>query len=209
MSQLYKVAFAIALMAILATTTSSQEKSNPSNSSRHLAGFMLGYGDQNMSLAVLDVNYDYRIILLQAQYHYILLPKKTWDLHVVVQPQYNLTEFKPVNSIDHKIIGSEFGLNVGIQIRKTIFKDFLSCYFLVSSGPHFVSGAPTRQSEGFIFSDNFFLGTNIKLKESLLLNMRFGYRHISNLELKQPNGGVNNFICDVGLLFRLKKKADK
>lgn len=196
-------------MAILSTTTSSQEKSHPSNSSRHLAGFMVGYGDQNTSLASLDVNYDYRVMLFQAQYHYILVPKKTWDLQIVVQPQYNITKFKPVNYLDDKTSGSEFGLNAGLQIRKTIFKNLLSCYFLVSSGPHFVSGTPTRQSRGFIFSDNFFVGTNIKLKENVLLNMRCGYRHISNLELKQPNGGVNNLIYGGGLLFTLKKNAEK
>ena len=203
MSQLYKYGFAIIMMWFLSNAISAQQRSNLLDSNRQLAGFVVEYGEQNMGLAALNVKYEYQVILFQAQYQYVVLPKKTWDLHIVVQPQFNLTKFRHVNNIEDESSGFEFGLNVGIQLRKTILGDLLSSYVLASVGPHLVSGVPQRQSDGFVFSDNFYIGINIKLKDKLFLNIRCGARHISNLELKQPNGGVNNLICGAGLLFAL------
>jgi hypothetical protein len=67
----------------------------------------------------------------------------------------------------------------------------------------FISGTPERQSSGFIFSDNLFIGLDIQLIDNLYMDIRPGFRHISNLGLQDPNWGVHSFVLSGGLLFIL------
>jgi hypothetical protein len=76
-------------------------------------------------------------------------------------------------------------------------------YAGLSTGPHYVSDAPRRQAPGFLFSDNLIAGLNYAASKVLVLDFRFGARHISNANFKEPNGGVNNLILQFGLKFNL------
>ncbi|MBM3441042.1 MAG: acyloxyacyl hydrolase, partial [Bacteroidetes bacterium] len=62
---------------------------------------------------------------------------------------------------------------------------------------------PTRQARGFIFSDNAFGGVNLKCAKHTWIDLRIGFRHISNAGLREPNGGVNNLMLSGGFIFDL------
>ena len=216
----------IAFLLFIPIVSAQGENNNYFLSSKHRMGFIVGYGGQNFEQLVndlhpdhrvpmlgylegqgkdvnspgLSVTYDYQVLFLQLQYYYAFLRRNSWGLDLLVQPQINRTRFKHVDSDLSEVKGFEFGVNVGVLIRKNFFRDHLSLYFLISSGPHYVSGTPQRQSEGFIFSDNFFVGLNLKIYNRIYLDLRPGFRHISNAGLKHPNGGVNDLVLSAGVM---------
>jgi len=170
-----------------------------SNSVKNTVGFIVGYGDQSG----LNVNYDHRVVLYKAHYGRNLVSKKAWALDIVFRPQYNVTEFRPVNRQPEKTDGIEFGLNIGFQAKLRLIENFLNYYVLVSTGPHYVSGVPKRQKDGFLFSDNIITGLNINLNRNVILDFNYGIRHISNAGLDRTNAGINNSIWGAGILFNL------
>jgi hypothetical protein len=93
----------------------------------------------------------------------------------------------------------ELGVNMGFSFF-FIQTDRLSLNAAIGSGPHYITVETGRQAKGFIFSDNFELGTayNIKSINTTFL-LKFRYRHISNAGLKEPNGGIDNFFVITGL----------
>ncbi len=218
----------VALLFISINTLLAQD-SNLFNDSKHRIGFIAGFGEQNVDQlfseinernamkirnylisiginpdeAGLGVRYDYQVVFFQLQYYWAFLRRETWGLDLLIQPQYNLTKYRYIDNVPDELNGFEFGVNAGLLIRKNIFKDFLSIYAFISLGPHYVSGTPQRQSKGFIFSDNFFIGLNIKLFKNTYLDLRPGFRHISNASLTHPNGGLNDFVISGGILINL------
>lgn len=169
------------------------------NLNRTKIGFISGYGGQDF----LKISYDYHVLFFQGQYYYTLLPKKTWGLELIVQPQYNLVKYKRNNEAKNYTNGYDLGINAGILVRKNIVNDNLSSYILLSSGPHYASGTPPRQANGFTFSDNLLIGLTVKISNNLFLDIRTGIRHMSNAGLKHPNGGINNFVLSGGLMLNL------
>jgi len=164
--------------------------------SRHKWGFDLGYGTQGG----LDVNYYYEVYQLQYQYYFRLLGKEIWSLEFLAQPQFNISRYRENADNPEILKGHEYGLNGGFLFRLLFLDNKISPYTFISAGPHHVSGVPDRQSPGFIFSDNFFTGLQLGLSNAFYLDLRFGFRHISNAGLQNPNGGVNNWIGNVGFL---------
>lgn len=126
-----------------------------------------------------------------------------WGLELLVQPQYNLTKFRHVDKIADEINGIEFGVNAGVLIRRMLIEEALYLSGLISLGPQYVSGTPQRQADGFIFSDKFLIGLNVKLLENIYFYFRSGFRHISNAGLNHPNGGVNDLVLSVGVFLNL------
>ena len=192
---------------------------------KHKLGFDVGYGAQNFAMALskinendakkisdffgidedsgLDVNYFYEVFFFQLQYYYTLSSSRTMAFELLLQPQYNRTSFRQKDHAVEKTDGYEYGMNIGFLARKNMFRDFLSFYVAISSGPHYVSGTPTRQASGFIFSSNFFGGMNIRFLRNVYLDIRPGFRHISNANLKHPNHGINNLVINTGLFIAL------
>ncbi|MEM9722350.1 MAG: acyloxyacyl hydrolase, partial [Bacteroidota bacterium] len=166
----------------------------PRTEPHHGIGFMMGYGSQNG----LNTRYRYQVRFFQFQYYYRLLQKESWQLELLAQPQYNVTHVRPIDYMPNEVSGFEYGINIGLLIRKPLFNEFLSVYAALSLGPHYVSETPRRQTNGFIFSDNLFLGVNIKLTNRLFLDLRPGFRHLSNAGLKRPNFGINNLVFSSG-----------
>jgi hypothetical protein len=169
------------------------------NGSRHKVGLMTGYGEQFSR----ENRYYYHPYFVEGQYSYALIRKNLWGLEILAQPQYNITSYTEDQFSSVLLKGHEFGLNIGILLRSNFCSDRVSLYAVASLGPHFVSGVPDRQSRGFIFSDNLFVGVNVLIYRSLYLDLRTGTRHISNAELKQPNGGLNNYVYKAGFMIVL------
>ncbi len=208
---------------------SSYFLSSQYDDSKHRLGFVSGFGGQNIDQLLSDMNhndakkirdhmlskgentdspglsvtYDYQVLFFQLQYYWGFLNREKWGLNLLVQPQYNLTKFRHIDNIANEINGYEFGVNAGVLIRRVLLGEVLYLYGLISSGPHYVSGTPERQADGFIFSDNFLLGLNVKLLENLFFDFRSGFRHISNAGLNHPNGGVNDLVLSGGVFINL------
>ena len=174
---------------------------------RQKIGFQCGFGDQNWKLGLIDlsidVTYTYEVYFFQFQYYYSLLMKKNWGIDFLLQPQFNIVRLKPADDFYKKENGFEFGLNGGFLIRHNFFNNRLGIYGMISSGPHFISAAPGRQANGFIFSDNVSLGVNYKINDKIYMDFRPGFRHVSNAGIKSPNRGINTHTFTAGLLFVL------
>jgi len=166
---------------------------------KHRLGFISGQSIQR----TINVKYDYRVQFFQLQYFNNLISRESWGLDFLIQPQFNKTTFRFVDYISEVSTGFEFGLNAGVLARKNIVDDWFSIYGLISFGPHFISGAPSRQSPGFIFSDNILVGSNLKVIENIYLDFRFGLRHISNAGLLPVNGGINSIVLSGGIFINL------
>jgi hypothetical protein len=169
------------------------------NGSKHKIGLMTGFGEQFSR----ENRYYYHPYFIEIQYSYAILRKNLWGLEILAQPQYNITSYTKDEFTSTLLKGHECGLNIGFLLRSNFCSDKISLYAAASSGPHFVSGVPDRQSRGFIFSDNLFVGVNALICRNLYLDLRTGTRHISNAELKHPNGGLNNFIYKAGFILML------
>jgi len=158
-------------------------------------GLLYGRGSQ----VGVNVNYNYQVDFFLLQYSRFLKRQKDFEFKLLIQPQYNKTRLKEsIESCFQK--GYEFGVNYGLLIRKKIIRNFLFGYSCLSLGPHFVSITPERQSNGFIFSDNLFMGFQIKVITNTYLDIRIGFRHISNASIKKPNGGINNSFVSIGFI---------
>lgn len=142
-------------------------------------------------------NTGYQIYYLLADYsRSFKAPRKKDFVAWYAEPQFNLVkaDSTPKGSIDY-----EFGLNLGIRNYVKI-NDGFYFYQMLGSGPHYISAKVGRQASGFIFSDNLALGAFLRLnKKDLFLNIQYVQRHISNANLKAPNGGVNSYNFVIGL----------
>lgn len=171
------------------------------SNAKHRFGALVGYGDQNLWKIAMDVSYHYEAFFLQLQYYYVFHSAKRWDFEFIVVPQYQKTRYLSNESISNFSLGYEIGVNSGILFRYNMFQDKVNLYAMASIGPQFVSGTPDRQSDGFIFTDNFFAGMNLMAVKGLYVDFRSGFRHMSNAGLKSPNKGINNFVVYTGLMY--------
>ncbi len=166
---------------------------------KHRIGFITGYGSQRY----LNVRYKYEVVFFQFQYYRALLNQKRWGVDVVVQPQFNVSRFRKIDTVPLLTRGTEFGLNAGLRVYTNLYRDVVKIYALVSSGPHYISGAPERMAAGFTFSDNFLAGINIRLSGRCYFDFRAGFRHMSNAGLNSPNGGIHSLVMSGGILLDL------
>ena len=94
----------------------------------------------------------------------------------------------------------EFGLGIGFQYTYPLTES-ISPYFLLLTGPHYISVNTTTQANGFNFSTAAGAGFYLLLTKDIALNCGYRYRHMSNADLKLPNGGINSHIGLLGVSF--------
>jgi len=121
----------------------------------------------------------------------------------MVNPHFGLSDFNFEKEDLNSQKGYEYGVNFGTFIHHKFIWDEVRFYGQFSVGPHYVSGAPSRQSPGFIFSDNASIGWIFNVESNTFIFIGMGIRHISNAKLKLPNGGINNTIVQAGILLTL------
>jgi len=201
--------FIMAFMLLLCSNLLPAQDHPVFNGSRHKIGFITGYGGRNIKqLAHPDIttnNYDYKVFFFQLQYYYMMWTKKSFALDLLLQPQYNITEFKYLYRSTETTKGYEAGLNIGLLARINTRNDLFSFYFFLSTGPHYIPEIPERQASGFIFSSNVFFGMNIRIVNNLYIDIRPGFRHISNLDVNLPNYGINNLVISGGVMYVFRK----
>lgn len=182
-----------ALCVIIFIQTKSVAQTTENNAPKHFKtlGGLVGWGNS------FSKNTDYKTIYLIYDYsRSFKVPHKKDFVAWYAEPQFNFVKAgsTPDGSLDY-----EFGMNLGIRNYVKINEGFYF-YQMLGSGPHYISAEVGRQANGFIFSDNLALGTFLRLtKKNLFLNFQYVQRHISNANLKSPNGGVNSYNFVIGL----------
>lgn len=219
-----KICFCVYLLTQIVTVDAQDDFSV--RDSKHKFGFVTGFGGQSLSHFIDDassknahiynnffdqiginpegklwnLSYTYQTYFFQLQYYRTLFKREKWSYEILAQPQINWMKFRFEDDSMYKTKGIEFGINIGFLARRNFKTDKISLYASLSLGPHYITEAPLRQSQGFIFSDNLFVGAHIKINDHLFLDIRPGFRHISNAGLLPLNGGVNSLIMGAGFL---------
>ncbi|MEL7123164.1 MAG: acyloxyacyl hydrolase [Bacteroidota bacterium] len=112
---------------------------------------------------------------------------------------YGESQLTQASSPFRSQIEFEFGVNFGLRYRFIQAKNWI-LEGAIGAGPHYITIETRRQANGFIFSDNFELGTTHFFKGiNTGLNFKLRYRHISNAGLKNPNGGIDNLFVVMGI----------
>lgn len=160
-------------------------------------GQLLGNNSHSIGL---NTDYYYQVKFYQLQYSVAISQKKTFGIELIAQPQYNISKYKMYPHDDTKdyLTGYEYGLNIGFLVRKNVATDLLSFYMMLSTGPHYASGTPHRQANGFLFSNNLCAGIDLRIYKTLYFDLRPGFRHISNAKLREPNAGLNDITFTEG-----------
>jgi hypothetical protein len=119
-----------------------------------------------------------------------------------VQPQYNVSRYGlyPESVATDYLDSYEYGLNLGLLYRRNWGGGPLSYYVALSTGPHYASGVPHRQMNGFLFANNLVGGLNLRIYKTLYADVSFGLRHMSNAGTRLPNAGVNNLVFKEGFV---------
>jgi lipid A 3-O-deacylase len=159
------------------------------------SGGIVGYGQGN-----LDQGY-YRNVLfiwhLSADLKYYTgLSEKHGQLSVLIEPQINPV-IEPAQNI-------EFGIGLGLQYMYPV-TDNIRPYVIGSVGPHYIStkAEDTGQASGFAIASTIGAGIYYVFDRQWALNLGYRFRHISNADLKAPNGSINtqNVIVGLSLFF--------
>lgn len=145
-------------------------------------GFTLGYGKGNIHEG------DYNPILLSLNIGADLsqwlnfLKGHMGRLSIFAEPQFN-----PVrNSNDY-----EYGIGIGLKYMYPITNN-LSLFILGLVGSHYISVVTADQSNEFIFADTIGAGFTYMFCGNMGLSLGYRYRHLSNCDVREPNGGINN-----------------
>lgn len=95
-----------------------------------------------------------------------------------------------INPVVNPRTDFECGIGIGLQYMYPIMGK-LSVYALGSVGPHYISVVTTKQASGFIFADSIGAGFYYYLTKDSALNAGYRFRHMSNANLADPNGGID------------------
>ncbi len=178
-------------------------------------GVLYGYGKQGGTF-LNEKDYSYSTNLLKLQFYYPLKSGK-FNLELVFEPTIgfathqllNIHFIKPTEP-DYIALREEFTkkkklieyiLSTNLILRKNIFQSH-SVYVLVGFGPIIINERTERLAKGFAFAEIISLGFTTKVYNSLYFDIRGGYRHLSNADLKSPNSGINTASINLGFNFK-------
>ena len=153
------------------------------------AGILAGYGSGNLPEG------GYRPVLLIGHFGVDLrrcfsgLRDHRGTLSLFLEPQANPV-FAPSTNY-------EVGIGVGLQYSYPVCEP-LSLYVLGSVGPHFISVVTDKQANGFLFSDVLGAGLYYRLSKDAAIHAGYRFRHMSNADFAQPNGGIDTHMGIVG-----------
>lgn len=149
--------------------------------------------------------YYYRGYDIQATYRYSFGRQKWCDFHFTASLQATSTRYSAIAfPTDDYRDGYELGITVGLLWEVFLYKDYFSVYAGGFIGPMYTPLMPARQGGDINFSDNLCAGLNVKLYKALSLDLRAGYRHMSNAGFSSPNYGLNNYWFGLGLIYRIR-----
>lgn len=200
MNKPYLISYLILMLIAFCNGNLYSQQAVEMNKHKPKIGVMYGYGDQHL----LNLAYDYTTHYFSIPYYYPVRSSPQWNIELMIEPQWNQTKFKPQDQLNVYENGFEVGMSAGFLFRHFIQQNSSGFTISISSGPHYTSGTPDRQREGFLFATSVFVGAFTKVTSRISLQARYGFRHISNANLQQPNGGVNQMIWNVGFMIHKK-----
>ena len=186
---------AVLLLATVPGTVKAGEIPGPVQQAEHRwiteAGFISGYGRGSIDeggyktlLMIAHLGADINRFIPALRHH-------RGVLSLFLEPQFN-------PALQQSDI--EFGLGMGFQYTYPLTES-ISPYLLLLTGPHYISVNTTTQANGFNFSTAAGAGFYFLLTRNIALNCGYRYRHMSNADLKLPNGGINSHIGLLGVSF--------
>nr|WP_299384704.1 acyloxyacyl hydrolase [Allomuricauda sp.] len=180
-------------------------------------GFNYGQGTQQ-SFPFASDSYTYDVTYVKFNYNRSIINGKKLRLGINIEPgiyfstegefpkiETDNTEVKAVSKggseetqalvMDYRKM-NEYVLDIGVQMSYPIQKN-LDWYLLGSVGPMIIDTQTQRQKKGFAFSDIFSMGLLYHLK-NLVVDLRYGIRHVSNAGFGRPNKGYNSTNFEMG-----------
>lgn len=146
-------------------------------------------------------NEKYAPLLIQGNFRFpIIKNNRMHQATILLQPQFN--PVKPISNNNKFIF--ETGVNFGIAYEYYIHPKTI-LFLGAGIGPHFINVNTSLQANGFIFSDNIFLGAHQILSPGWMLSYQLKFRHISNASLQQPNVGLDNLFAGLAFSYFIKK----
>jgi lipid A 3-O-deacylase len=172
----------IILLANYAYGEEPQKEGRTGNSFFTEMGFIAGFGNGSIPEG------SYQPIFLIGHFgvdlkrYFSGLKNHSGTLSVFLEPQ--------VNPVVNPRTDIELGIGVGLQYMHPVVGN-LSAYALGSVGPHYISVVTTKQASGFIFADTVGAGFYYYLTKDSAINVGYRFRHMSNANLADPNGGID------------------
>ena len=156
-------------------------------------GVLVEYGSPYYSL---PEGSRYYVLLVGGTFSFPLFKaKKNFNMSIDIFPHYGFVW------VDFDEDNYEFGINVRLGANLSLSpNDVLS--LKIATGPHYITVETEKQANGFIFSDYLLIVYDRRFfinKSPFAIEFEFGFRHISNAGLQEPNRSISNFIFGVGL----------
>lgn len=123
--------------------------------------------------------------------------KKRFNLSLDLFPHYGFIWLDSCNDY------FEVGVNLRLSANFSLSPDDV-LRLMLASGPQYISVQTEKQAKGFSFSDYYLLAYDRRISVKRMhygLRFEFGYRHVSNAGLKEPNRSISNFIFGLGILY--------
>jgi hypothetical protein len=162
-------------------------------------GFALGYGTQGAG-PVANRNYLHQTALYKLLANRPLAASRAFSLELQLEPFLGVSHHRLRNPyfVDAGATRARFtkgetypelGVDVGLVGRWAVTSR-LSLFALAGVGPMYGDAATERLARGFAFSDVVSVGVGYRWN-GVLLEVRPGFRHVSNAYLQLPNSGHN------------------
>ena len=157
-------------------------------------GFFSGYGKGD-----LESQKTLEFIPVGVRFGFNLRPwgkKLGWEpkglLELVCEPYfgYNL---QPKDTTE---FGLAFFLKYGYPLTEKLYP-----FIEVGTGPYYMTWSTASQSTQFNFDSQGGLGLLYFLDSHWGINTAFRYRHVSNADIKKPNGGIQSLVYLIGFSY--------
>lgn len=203
------------LLIALAVSVSITSTAQKSKLSPYKIGISYAYGVQGGAL-LHDKDYNYKVNTVALQLFYPLKRGK-YNFDLLIEPTIGFAQHQLLNIffvkdsetnfetkrnefVKNKQL-SELLLIGNVVISRVLFKGE-SLYAIFGFGSMTINKRTERLAKGYAFVSTIGIGLSTKLSNGLYFNVSGKLRHLSNAELKQPNGGINT--GSVGFGFNLK-----
>jgi lipid A 3-O-deacylase len=113
-------------------------------------------------------------------------------LELVCEPYFGYN-FQPKDTLE---FGLAFFLKYGFP-----FTEKLYTFIELGTGPYYMTWSTDNQSTQFNFNSQGGLGLLYFLDSHWGVNTAFRYRHVSNADIKKPNGGIQSLVYLIGFSY--------
>ena len=179
-------------------------------------GFTYAYGVQGGAF-LHEKDYNYKTNTFAVQLFYPLKRGK-YNFDLLIEPTIGFAQHQLINKYfikntepNYEEKRAHYTQNMSLRelllignliIRKKIFKgEELLAYF--GFGPMTINKTTERLAKGFAFVSTIGIGLSTRINSKTYFNVSGKLRHLSNAELKKPNGGINTASLGFGFNFKL------